>query len=185
LELSHEHPGIDTVYGDASTKVEKVRRNALAVLRPPPRGCMREVPATARDILKALVSLARFARATGVIKIDPTVELIAPPMKASDGYLTWTSRRSQATSRCRRWRSTSRSAIGGPGRSGRRRSSSSTAKPWPGERNEPIGLQTFWAKFTNTADCRGKSMAEKEGGTLRKSSTHPTRSIVLNLIGPC
>jgi hypothetical protein len=49
---------------------------------------MAGTPAVARDILKALAALMRFARVTGVIKIDPTVDVVPPPMKESEGYLT-------------------------------------------------------------------------------------------------
>jgi hypothetical protein len=50
---------------------------------------MREVPASARDLLKALRGLMRWAKRNGRIKVDPTAEVDPPPMKASDGYPTW------------------------------------------------------------------------------------------------
>ena len=50
---------------------------------------MREVPASARDLLKALRGLMRWAKRNGRIKVDPTAEVDPPPMKPSEGYPTW------------------------------------------------------------------------------------------------
>jgi hypothetical protein len=50
---------------------------------------MREVPASARDLLKALRGLMRWAKRNGRIKVDPTVEVDPPPMEPSQGYVTW------------------------------------------------------------------------------------------------
>jgi integrase len=49
---------------------------------------MKETPANARDVYKALVALARFARITGVIKDDPTKDVIPPPME-SEPHPQW------------------------------------------------------------------------------------------------
>jgi integrase len=50
---------------------------------------MRDVPASARDLLKALRGLMRWAKRNGRIKVDPTAEVDPPPMKPSDGFPTW------------------------------------------------------------------------------------------------
>jgi integrase len=50
---------------------------------------MREVPASARDLLKALRGLMRWAKRNGRIKVDPTAEVDPPPMEPSQGYVTW------------------------------------------------------------------------------------------------
>jgi integrase len=50
---------------------------------------MREVPVSARDLLKALRGLMRWAKRNDRIKVDPTAEVDPPPKKQSDGYPTW------------------------------------------------------------------------------------------------
>jgi integrase len=50
---------------------------------------MREVPASARDLLKALRGLMRWAKRNGRIKFDPAAEIDAPPLKPSNGFPTW------------------------------------------------------------------------------------------------
>jgi hypothetical protein len=55
-----------------------------------------EVPASARDLLKALRGLMRWAKRNGRIKVDPTAEVDPPPMEPSQGYAEVASR-----ARCR------------------------------------------------------------------------------------
>jgi integrase len=50
---------------------------------------MREIPAAARDLLKALRGLMRWAKRNGRIKVDPGAEVDPPPMEPSEGLPTW------------------------------------------------------------------------------------------------